>query len=33
MIARLFERPIVHPVVVDKGDIESEILNFLEHGG
>jgi len=33
MIAGLFERPIVHPVVVDKDDIESEILNFLEHGG
>jgi threonine synthase len=29
-IAGLFERPIAHPTVVDKQDIESEILGFLE---
>jgi len=31
-IAGLFSRPIVHPVVVEKQDIESEILQFLEAG-
>ena len=29
-IADLFSRPIAHPVVVDKQDIEAEILRFLE---
>ena len=29
-IADLFTRPIAHPVVVDKQDIEAEILRFLE---
>jgi len=29
-IAKLFKRPIAHPLVVDKEDIESEILKFLE---
>jgi len=29
-IANLFTRPIAHPLVVDKQDIESEILKFLE---
>jgi len=30
VIAQLFEKPIAHPDVVDKQDIESEILKFLE---
>jgi threonine synthase len=29
-IASLFTRPVVHPAVVDKQDIEAEILKFLE---
>ena len=29
-ISALFDRPVAHPVVVDKVDIESEILSFLE---
>ena len=32
-IADLFERPVTHTTVVDKNDIESEILNFLERPG
>jgi threonine synthase len=31
-IASLFTRPIAHPVVVEKQDIEAEILQFLEAG-
>ena len=31
-ISRLFEQPVAHAVVVDKSDIESEILDFLESG-
>ena len=30
VIAQLFEKPIAHPDVVEKQDIESEILKFLE---
>jgi len=30
VIANLFKQPIAHPLVVDKQDIESEILKFLE---
>ena len=30
VIAGLFEKPVAHPTVVDKQDIESEILKFLE---
>jgi threonine synthase len=33
VIASLFERPVAHPTVVDKQDIESEILSFLEQAG
>ena len=29
-IASLFTRPVAHPVVVEKQDIEAEILQFLE---
>mgnify|MGYP001811834119 FL=1 len=29
-IAGLFEKPVAHPDVVEKRDIESEILKFLE---
>jgi len=32
-IAGLFERPIAQPVVVDKQDIENEILSFLAQDG
>jgi threonine synthase len=32
VIAELFSRPIAHPVVVEKQDIEAEILQFLEAG-
>jgi threonine synthase len=32
-IASLFTRPIAHPVVVEKQDIEAEILKFLEPRG
>jgi threonine synthase len=32
VIAELFSKPIAHPVVVEKQDIESEILQFLEAG-
>ncbi len=31
-IARLFELPVAHPGVVDKQEIEAEILNFLAAG-
>jgi hypothetical protein len=30
MIASLFEKPVAHPAVVAKRDIEAEILKFLE---
>ena len=31
-IAALFDKPVAHPTVVDKQDIEAEILSFLESG-
>jgi threonine synthase len=33
VIDELFHKPIVHPDVVEKQDIEAEILKFLEAGG
>ncbi len=32
VIAELFDKPVAHPTVVDKQDIEAEILAFLESG-